>query len=31
MLVAAAGWAFGEWYGYDWPKPDLSRFGIGRP
>jgi hypothetical protein len=27
MLLAAAGWAAGEWYGIDWPKPDLSRFG----
>jgi hypothetical protein len=26
-LLAAAAWAAGEWYGIDWPKPDLSRFG----
>ena len=31
MLVTAAVWAAGDWYGYEWPKPDLSRFGIGRP
>jgi hypothetical protein len=27
MLLAAAGWAVGQWYGIDWPRPDLSRFG----
>lgn len=27
MLLAAAGWAVGEWIGYDWPAIDLSRFG----
>jgi hypothetical protein len=27
MVLAAAGWAVGEWYGIDWPKPDLTRFG----
>lgn len=30
MILAAAAWAFGEWSGYDWPRPDLSRFGISR-
>jgi hypothetical protein len=27
MILAAAAWAAGEWYGIDWPTPDLSRFG----
>jgi hypothetical protein len=30
MLVAAAVWALGNWYGYDWPRPNLSRFGLSR-
>ena len=30
MLLAAAGWAAGEWYGLDWPKVDLSRLGLSR-
>jgi hypothetical protein len=24
MILAAGGWAAGEWYGYDWPKIDVS-------
>ena len=28
MLATAATWAAGEWYGYDWPKVDLARFGL---
>jgi len=34
MILAAAVWAAGEWYGYDWPKVDLtqlsSRLGLAR-
>jgi hypothetical protein len=30
MMLAAILWAVGEWYGYDWPRPDLSRFGLKR-
>jgi hypothetical protein len=30
MFVAAAVWALGNWYGYDWPRPNLSRFGLSR-
>jgi hypothetical protein len=30
MIVAAIVWGLGEWYGYDWPKPNLSRFGLSR-
>ena len=22
MILGAAGWAVGEWYGYDWPRPE---------
>jgi hypothetical protein len=25
MVLAAAGWAFGEWTGYDWPRVDIAR------
>jgi hypothetical protein len=30
MTLAAIGWAAGNWFGYDWPKVDLSRFGLNR-
>lgn len=30
MLLAAAAWAVGDWYGYDWPRPALARLGVGR-
>jgi hypothetical protein len=30
MILAAGVWALGNWYGYDWPKPNLSRFGMSR-
>lgn len=30
MIIAAAVWALGEWYGYDWPKPNWSRLGVSR-
>jgi hypothetical protein len=30
MVLAAGAWALGNWYGYDWPKPNLSRFGLSR-
>lgn len=30
MILAAGVWALGNWYGYDWPKPNLSRFGLSR-
>jgi hypothetical protein len=30
MTLAAAVWALGNWYGYDWPRPNLSRFGFSR-
>ncbi|HVK11855.1 MAG TPA: hypothetical protein VM597_23990 [Gemmataceae bacterium] len=26
MILAAAGWAFGEWAGYDWPRVDVARW-----
>jgi hypothetical protein len=26
LIAAAAAWALGEWYGYDWPRIDFSRF-----
>jgi hypothetical protein len=29
MLLTAAAWALGDWYGYEWPRPDLGRLGIG--
>ncbi len=25
MILASIGWGVGEWYGIDWPKPDLSK------
>jgi hypothetical protein len=28
MLLAAGVWAAGQWFGYDWPKADLSRLGL---
>lgn len=30
MLLVAAGWAAGEWYGIDWPKPDLAKLNLSR-
>jgi hypothetical protein len=34
MILAATTWAVGEWYGYDWPKVDVtqlsSRLGLAR-
>jgi hypothetical protein len=30
MILAAAVWALGNWYGYDWPRPNLSRLGVSR-
>jgi hypothetical protein len=28
MILAAGAWAFAEWSGYEWPRVNLSRFGI---
>ena len=28
MIVAASIWALGNWYGYDWPKPNWHRLGM---
>ena len=30
MFLVSAGWAGGEWYGVEWPKPDLSRINLSR-
>ncbi len=30
MVLAAAGWAAGEWQGVEWPKPDLSKINTSR-